>query len=68
MDNVVVVINDDEQALLNVPAGSAALLIFLRERLSPAEMKRLSGIVAPRLALGGAGIVATSIEEALERL
>ncbi len=65
---MVVIIKDDEQALLNVPPASAALLIFLRERLSPAEMKRLSGIVAPRLALGGAGIIATTIEEALERL
>jgi len=65
---MVVIINADEAALHQVPAQSAVVMVFLREHLSPRDMKRLAPIVASKIAIGGTGFVARSMEEVMERL
>lgn len=65
----VLVIDGDTDLLQALQPKSVDVLIFLTgDRLTPARAKLLAPIAASKLAIGGAAVIANTIEEAMERL
>ncbi len=69
MSSAVIIITDgDEQRLRDLAPHSLVALIFIHPDLSPRRIKELAPVAGRSLALGGTAILATSLEEAWERL